>query len=115
MNKQMKITIMERVAPELLKQLDIGDVEVVVKGGTFSKKRIVVRSDVLYKLEEEGKKLLDLGHEVIKPVHATGRGYVVIFTHGKNSDAPHLKIKRRQKELMEEHEKLRDAFKEKGK
>lgn len=109
MDRQMKILMMERDHPELLKQLDVGNVEVVVKGGVLSKKRIIVRSEVLYKLEEEGKKLLDLGHEVIKPVHGTGKGYAVILTHEKNPDAPHLKMKRIQKELKDSWDKLNDA------
>ena len=107
---QMEILMMERDHPELLKQLDVGDIEVVVKGGILSKKRIIVRSNVLYKLEEEGKKLLDLGHEIIKPVHATGRGYALTFTHEKNPNSPHLKLGRTIERLKETNKKIRKKF-----
>jgi len=107
---QMEIVMMERDHPELLKQLNAGEIEVIVKGGIFSKKRIIVRSDVLYKLEEEGKKLLDLGHEVIKTVDTHNGKYIVVFTFEKNPNSAHLRLKKSFKELKKLQEKLRKRF-----
>lgn len=112
MDNQMEILMMERDTPELLKQLDIGDVEVVVKGGVLTKKRIIVRSNVLYKLEEEGKKLLDLGHEIIKPIDTHDGKYIVVFTFEKNPNSAHLELGRTLKELEAGYKKLRKKYSE---
>jgi len=100
MRSDMKIALMEKHSPTLLKELNIGNCEVLVKRKNgIGRKVLIVKSDVLYKLEEKGMELLDEGHEVIKPIWVRGTKYCMIMTVETNPNSIHLQIKKLQENI----------------
>lgn len=114
MDSAMKIAIMERDTPELLKQLDLGEVKVEVKKSfkrfLFFKKEIgkyfKVSSDVLYKLEETSKEFLEKGHEVLKSIFVKDGKYNVLFSYETNPNSSYLERKRTIEKLRRIQTKL---------
>jgi hypothetical protein len=95
MRQDMKIALMEKHSPKLLETLDLGEVDVkIIKPNIFRKGKIIVKSDVLYKLEKKGKELLDKGHELIKSIFVSNIKYCVVLSYKTNDNSLHLKLKR---------------------
>ncbi|MFA6074054.1 MAG: hypothetical protein WC758_08105 [Candidatus Woesearchaeota archaeon] len=101
MNNELEIAICERDNPELLKKMNLGKVEVMKIKPTeksffrsAKKGKIIIKSNVLYKLEEEANKLLEAGHDTIEPIFVKDGLYWVIMTYEKDENSSYLKLKR---------------------